>query len=120
MSNRNVRVNELLKREISDILHTRFQAEAVGITVTGVEVTPDHQRAKVFFSYIDAATSQGRVERLFDEVGGRIRRELCRRVILKRMPHLEFRHDESIERGVYMNELIDSLDIPDEEGEGER
>ena len=40
MAKRKIRVNELLKREVSDFLHTRYRSEAVYITVTGVDVAP--------------------------------------------------------------------------------
>ena len=36
MSNRTLRVNELVQREINDILHTHWQSESVAITVTEV------------------------------------------------------------------------------------
>jgi ribosome-binding factor A len=52
MGNRNLRVSELIKREISDILHTHMRAEAVMITITGVDVSPDHRNAEVFFSVL--------------------------------------------------------------------
>ena len=36
MSNRTIRVNELLRRELGDILRKHYQAEAVAMTVTVV------------------------------------------------------------------------------------
>ena len=52
MGQRVVRVNELVNREISDVLHTRFQTEAVYITITEVEVSPDLRHARVYYSVI--------------------------------------------------------------------
>ena len=41
MSNRTIRVNELIQRELGDILHRRYQSETVAITITEVRVAPD-------------------------------------------------------------------------------
>ena len=47
MGQRMARVSELVKREISEILHTRYQSESVYITVTGVTVSADLRNARV-------------------------------------------------------------------------
>ena len=52
MSNRIVRINELVQREISDILRQRHQAEAVAITVTEVRVSPDLRDGRVFVAIL--------------------------------------------------------------------
>ena len=117
MSNRNVRVSELLKREISDILHTQFQGESVSITITDVDVSPDHSQAKVFFTAIGDEYEQHRAGGFLNRFKGRIRHELTKRVVLKRMPALDFTYDLAAERGVRMNELLDSLEFSDDEPE---
>ncbi len=50
MSNRTIRINELIQRELGAYLHTRYQDEAVAITVSGVEVAPDLKTGKIFIS----------------------------------------------------------------------
>ena len=45
-----IRVNELLKRAISDYLHQHFTAESVSITITQVKATDDLKTADVYFS----------------------------------------------------------------------
>lgn len=110
MGNRNVRVSELLKREVSDILHTRYQKETVGTTITKFDVAPDHKTAKVYFSLIAKEEDYKSAQAFLDKHAGRIRGELCKRVILRNTPALTFLYDDSIEYGAYMNDLIDSLD----------
>ncbi|MCH6257937.1 30S ribosome-binding factor RbfA [Puniceicoccaceae bacterium K14] len=117
MSNRNVRVSELLKREVSDILHTRYQKEAVGTTITKIDVAPDHKSAKVYFSVLSKDEDMRQANRFLNSQAGRIRAELCKRVVLKNMPALTFVYDDSIEYGVYMNDLIDSLEYSEGEEE---
>jgi len=52
MSTRTVRVNELVQREISEILRRNYQSEAVTLTVTEVRVSPDLRDARVFVSVL--------------------------------------------------------------------
>ena len=39
-SNRTLRVNELIQRELSNLLRRRYKDDAAPITITAVEVTP--------------------------------------------------------------------------------
>jgi len=110
-----VRVNELVKREISDILHTRYRSEAVYITITGVEVAPDLRNARVYYSVIgdEARLEEARV--WLDKNRNEIRHYLGKRIVLKFLPHLTFHNDPSIERGMSVIELLDELDDDEEE-----
>ena len=48
MSSRTLRVNELIQRELGDILRQHYREEAVTVTVTEVRITPDLREARVF------------------------------------------------------------------------
>ena len=52
MSNRIVRINELVQREISDILRRRHAAEAVAITIAEVRIAPDLRDGRVFVAIV--------------------------------------------------------------------
>ncbi len=110
MSNRNIRVSELLKREVSDILHTRYQRETVTVTVTGVDVSPDHSNAIVFYTLSAGEEERWKIQKFLDRIGGRVRFELGKRIVLKRLPALNFKYDESIAKGNRIIELIDGFD----------
>ncbi|MBL9187389.1 MAG: 30S ribosome-binding factor RbfA [Opitutaceae bacterium] len=112
MSNRPVRVNELLQRELSAILRQRYQSEAVAITITEVRVTPDLREARVFVGVIgnEQAVQKG-LHWLRSKIGP-ISHELGRRIVLKYMPRFEFVVDESAARGNHLLKLIDDLVPP--------
>jgi ribosome-binding factor A len=114
MGQRVVRVNELLKREISHILHTRYQAETVETSVVLVDVAPNLRGAKVFFATHGDAAARGRAERFFAARRGEIRRELGRVVTLKYLPHLEFVYDKGADYGERLNQLLDDLGLEGE------
>ncbi len=106
-----VRVNELVRREISEILHTRFRSECVGITITEVKVANDLRSARVYYAVL-GAQEDAKIANVFLKNQGReIRHLLGKRVVLKYTPFLKFVHDESVARGFHMNDLLDELDL---------
>ena len=115
MSQRGVRVNELIKREISDILHTRFRGEAVYITIIDVEVAPDLRKARVYFSVLGDEVRIRESQLWLDKKRDEIRFQLGRRVVLKYLPHLNFLHDNAIKRGMDLIDLMDRVEEEEEE-----
>ncbi|HEX2099451.1 MAG TPA: 30S ribosome-binding factor RbfA [Candidatus Synoicihabitans sp.] len=107
MSNRTIRIAELIQRELGAYLHTRYQTEAVAITVAGVEVAPDLKTGKIFFAILGDETAADDQMRWLNRKAGEIRKELAQRVQIKHSPHWEFVLDRSTQRG---NRVLDLLD----------
>lgn len=106
MAQRTVRVNELLQREISDVLHTEWRAESVRLTITGVDISPDLRNAVVFYAVVGTEEDKKAARKLLGKVVNRIRAEVARRITLKYNPEYKFVYDDSSARGV---SLIDTL-----------
>ena len=120
---RSRRIAEQIQRELSDIIRLELKDPRVGmITITDVEVTSDHEHAKVFFTRLGdfvkpsqtAQTSQpGEVDshtpvlRALEHAAGFLRSELAHRMRLRIVPQLHFEYDVSVERGVRLSNLID-------------
>lgn len=112
MSNRTVRVNELVQRELNDILHKRYQSEAVAITVTEVRVAPDLRDARVFVSIVgDEETVEAKMTWLRSKATA-IRAEVGRRIILKYLPKFEYVIDTSAARGARILQVLDEIEHP--------
>ena len=111
-----VRVNELVKREISSILHTDFRDRSVRITISDVETAPNLQNATVFYGVFGGREDISFARSFFAKNGERIRMLLGKRIVLKYLPHLKFAYDSSLERGSRLNEIIDSLGEDGEPG----
>jgi ribosome-binding factor A len=110
VSNRIVRINELVQREISDILRRRHASEAVAITISEVRVAPDLRDGRVFVAIIgdDAAVADR-----FRWLQGRapeIREELGRRIVLKFLPHLTYVLDKSAEKVARVLSALDEIE----------
>jgi len=115
VSNRTIRVNELIQRELSDILHRRYQSETVAITITEVRVAPDLRDARLFISIIgnDAVVKQ-KLRWLSDHLHD-LRIELGRRITLKYMPRFTLALDKSTGRGNRILQALDEIGLPEPE-----
>lgn len=108
MSIRRQRINEEIKKGISDIIREMKDPRVATLTsVLYVEVTSDLKWAKVRVSVYDAdeAKRAGTVDAL-NGASGFIARELGRRVDLRRLPQLKFVADTSIEYSVHISDVI--------------
>lgn len=110
MSNRTLRVSELVQREISAYLHTRYQAEAVRITITGVKVSPDLREGRVFYSVVGGADVAGDCGRWLLAKAPEIRHVVGRQIVLKNVPLLTYVFDATNERGDRINKLLDEIE----------
>ena len=105
MKHRLERVNEVIKRELSEII-SRL------VTLHAVDITPDLRQCHVFVSVIGKPEQKSRVLAELGEHRAMLQRELAKRVVLKYTPHLNFKLDDSIERGSRVLEIMQDLEIP--------
>ncbi len=102
------RVADQIQRELSGLLRTALKDPRVGmITLTSVEVSPDLEHAKVFFTTLGDADALARTGAGLQRAAGFLRAQLGDRLKLRVTPDLRFVHDESVERGVRLSKLID-------------
>jgi ribosome-binding factor A len=119
VSNRIVRINELVQREVSDILRKRHASEAVAITITEVRVAPDLREGRIFAAIVgDAATVEDRF-RWLKRRAPEIRRELARRIVLKFLPHFTYVLDKSSVRAARVLQALDEIEHPGEPSHGQ-
>jgi len=110
MSNRLLRVNELMQREISAHLRRKHASEAVAITITGVETTGDLREAKVFYSVLGDETAAAKAGKWLVRKRDEIREMLAKNVIIRHVPLLAFVHDDHAPRTVRVETLLGQID----------
>jgi len=110
MSNRTLRVNELIQRELSDILRKRYQSEAVAITLTEVRVAPDLRDARVFVSVVGSEEEIEARLRWLRARARELREELGRRIVLKYLPKFEYVADHSTAQGARILQVLDEIE----------
>ena len=108
MKHRLLRVNEIVKRELSMIITRDMTFTNVLVTVNDVDVTPDLRNAHVFVSVLGKGNHKAVITQL-DENRTALQAELSKNVVLKYTPHLSFHLDESIERGSRVFQILQEI-----------
>ena len=112
MKHRLERVNELIRRELSEIINREVTFHAALVTVQQVDITPDLKHAHVFISVIGSADDGKEAMARLHASRVNLQHLLSKRVVLKFTPHLHFKLDESIERGNRIIDLLGQIEIP--------
>lgn len=117
-SERIIRVNELLKREIAvDIprLFANSQFDTGAVTVTHVATGSDLRDATVYVSIFGHEQERDGMIRFLNRHRSEIQSRMSKNVILKYTPRLYFKLDDSIEAGDRVLGILEQLDIPEDE-----
>lgn len=98
----------LAKLILNEIRDPRLQ----GLEITDVDVSPDLKHAQVYWVLIQEAGESARREAVegLEQAKGYLKREVGGRLDTKYTPDLDFRYDESLERGRRIEELLDEAD----------
>ena len=109
-SNRIIRINEEIQKELSDSLRNLKDPRVQGtmISITRVETTPDLRFAKVYVSFLQSERAQDALKGLKSS-SGYLRRELGRSLNLRYTPEIQWALDDSITYGARMLEIINNL-----------
>ena len=115
-SMKNMRINEEVHRELSNIIRSEIKDPRINpmTSVVAVEVAPDLKSAKAYISVLGDEKSQKDTLPGLTSAEGYIRRELAKSVNLRNTPQIRFIMDQSIEYGVNMSKMIDDVCEQDE------
>jgi ribosome-binding factor A len=102
------RVGEVIRRELAAILASDVSDPRIThVSLTGVKLTKDLKSATVYVSELEHDPNKESIADILNRAGGFFRHQLGQRAQLRFTPVLKFRYDDTIERGVYMSNLID-------------
>lgn len=106
---RSRRIADQIQRELSDIIRLELKDPRVGmITIIDVEVSQDQSHAKVFFTSLGDQARVADATKGLQHAAGFLRSELAHRMKLRIVPQLQFKYDESVERGIHLSQLIEA------------
>jgi ribosome-binding factor A len=107
---RKERLEELLKREISEIIQREVKDPRIGfVTVTDAEVSRDLSFAKVFVSVLGTEEQQAAALKGLNSATRFIRGEFGQRIKLRQVPEITFRMDTGIQHGARIHELLEQI-----------
>ncbi|MBQ2847838.1 MAG: 30S ribosome-binding factor RbfA [Clostridia bacterium] len=101
------RVSEDIRREIAAIMRELKDPRIQGmLTVVNVEVSSDASFAKVYVSAMEGIETAKLAVKGLTSATGYIRREVGKRLRLRKTPELKFVADDSIEKGMGIARMI--------------
>ncbi|MBI4302507.1 MAG: 30S ribosome-binding factor RbfA [Chloroflexi bacterium] len=122
MARRHRRLNELLRAEISDLLLRQVKDPRLSgiVTITEVDISPDLKQAKVFVSVLGSEEEKVKVFQSLNAAAKFFRHQLGERLTLRFIPELTFHHDNSLEQGARVLELLRRVTSEEDSQTGER
>ena len=109
-SNRMNKIDEELRKEISNIISTELKNPHLTglISVSSVKTTPDLKYARVFVTMINEKSKKQNLA-ILKQSSGYIRSAIAKRINLRNTPELIFEFDESIEYGSRIDEILRNI-----------
>lgn len=112
---RMLRVNELVKREVADLLERETMPSSCMVSVTDVSVTPDLRHAKVSVSvYGGNDETKSMVMKKLNSCRNAIQSKMGRDLKIKYTPVLSFVIDKTIAEANRVLSIIDELEKDDD------
>ena len=104
------RVADQIRSELALLLAREVHDPGIGfVTITRVQMTPDLQQARVFYTALGDDKARRNTERAIERAGAFLRRQIGSRLRLKRVPELTFLYDESIARQDRIEQLLNDI-----------
>jgi ribosome-binding factor A len=112
MSRRIQRLNVLFREELASLMRTELRDPRVSemVSITRVDVSPDLENADVHVSVMGEPEEQLASIRALEHAAPFLRRELLPRVSIRKVPHLKFHLDRSIEEAARVLELMKQVE----------
>ena len=120
MSNRIERANSEIQRCLLEIIQTKMNDPRLDkiVSITEVNVTPDFKYCKAKVSVLDVNDIVN-VTKILQKSEGYIKRELAKMIDMPQVPKINFVVDKSTMSAIRVEEILKTLNIPAEEGDGD-
>tara|TARA_B100000123_G_scaffold142999_1_gene105669 strand:- start:1386 stop:1715 length:330 start_codon:yes stop_codon:yes gene_type:complete len=103
------KIEDLLHKEIANIIVTRIDNPQIKntVTITDIKVSKDIRSAVVYFVTLDK--NFRKIEKIINELKPTIKFYLSKNVYLKRIPDIKFIFDDTAIKGQRISKLLDSI-----------
>lgn len=107
-SDRMRRVDEAVRQVLTDAVAQDLQDPRIGfVTMTSVKTTSDLRQARVYVSVLGDETQRADTLAGLRSAHGALQRRLARELRMKRTPTLEFLYDDTTDRAMRVEQLLD-------------
>lgn len=125
---RTARLNALLREIVADFVERIDDSRLGFLTVTGVEVDADLNKAEVFISALEDGRSDDEILDVLVEYRKALRAEIGRSARLRKTPEVVFAFDPAVRSGARIEDILSTLsgndlsanDLSENTGEGDQ
>ena len=104
------RVAEQIRSELALLLAREVHDPGIGfVTLTRVQISPDLQSARIFYTALGDETTRKNSARALDRAAPFLRRQIGSHLRLRRVPELMFLYDESIAGQDRIEQLLNEI-----------
>ena len=104
------RLGDQIQRELTELLRRNVKDGRIGnVTITAVDVAGDLRTARVHYLVFGKEGPDPEVQAGLTSAAGFLRNALSKSLMIRYTPTLSFSLDTSIEHGVRLTQLIDSV-----------
>ena len=104
------RVADQIRVEVTTMIARELHDPGVGfVTVTRVQVSPDLQHARVYYTSLGDNAARKNTARALERAAGFMRRQIGQRLHLRRAPEVHFEFDESIGHQDRVEQLLNEI-----------
>ncbi|MCK9996304.1 MAG: 30S ribosome-binding factor RbfA, partial [Candidatus Krumholzibacteria bacterium] len=104
------KLNQSILEVLSKLLHVSVKDPRVGfVTLNAVKLNRDHSVAQVFYSVMGDEEDRKKSFQGLKKARGFMQSKLVRTLGLRQAPQLRFAYDDSVEKGLEMDDLLDEL-----------
>lgn len=116
---RNGRINEEIKKEVSNTIQNKIKdpRKSAMVSVTSVETTKDLSYAKVFVSIFGSELAKKETLQALKSATGLMRKEIGLHVKLRHVPQVIIEVDETIEKAIHLESLFNKIKEKDKNEE---
>src|SRR5882757_5295862 len=109
------RVADQIRGELGNLLARDVHDPGIGfVTITRVQMTPDLQQARVFYTALGDDKARKNSARALERAAPFLRRQIASRLRLRRVPDLTFMFDESIAGQDRIEQLLSEIRTHDQ------
>lgn len=104
------RLQSQILRELSLLLQRDIKNTKIGyVTITEVRLTNDESYAYVYYTVLGNSTRIDVTQKALEQAEGYIKKEIAKKVKMRKIPSYIFKYDDSLERGRHIDNLLKEI-----------
>jgi len=109
MARRSEKLSREIKRSVAPIIEEMSFSSSALVTVIQVEVSPDFDYVKIYIGVLPEEHREEVISQIQEQKGA-IKRKLAQRLRIRRMPEIDFRTDQGLQKAERVERLLKKID----------